>query len=207
MMQDREIQNDPPHIPSLLPHSFITIAIAIALLPNCAMPRLNLLLLSLLLGISVVVSKGFGHSLIPVSHCRQFGLPAKTFEVQSPITTTRGGSALSTTSKTMLFAADPNASKCPVSKSMATFGALWGSWGVVYILVKAVKRVLPIALEPWKGTLTLSPFQWGYVTKLWHVVDHDNNDSSHGMTWHDMDLRPCCFYCHISHPCLALSTL
>ena len=34
--------------------------------------------------------------------------------------------------------------------------------GVVYVLVKAIKRVLPIALEPFQKdtTLILTPFQW-----------------------------------------------
>jgi hypothetical protein len=61
----------------------------------------------------------------------------------------------------MLFAADPAESKCPVSRSMAVFGAVWGSLGVVYILLKAITRVLPIALEPFRGTLALTPIQWG----------------------------------------------
>jgi len=30
-------------------------------------------------------------------------------------------------------------------------GSLWGTFGVVYILAKAIKRVLPIALEPFNG--------------------------------------------------------
>jgi len=30
-------------------------------------------------------------------------------------------------------------------------GAFWGTFGVVYILAKAIKRVLPIALEPFNG--------------------------------------------------------
>jgi len=32
-------------------------------------------------------------------------------------------------------------------------GAFWGTFGVVYILAKAIKRVLPIALEPFNGNL------------------------------------------------------
>ena len=76
-----------------------------------------------------------------------------------PATALRGGSG--TTSTQLLFAADPSeSSKCPVSKSMAIFGTLWGSLGVVYILTKAIKRVLPIALEPLTGGLILSPIQW-----------------------------------------------
>ena len=40
--------------------------------------------------------------------------------------------------------------------------SLWGAFGVVYILAKAVKRVLPIALEPFskaEGVVPLTQFQ------------------------------------------------
>ena len=35
--------------------------------------------------------------------------------------------------------------------------SLWGSCGVVYILVKAIKRVLPIAMEPFSKTVGVVP--------------------------------------------------
>mmetsp|Transcript_9166 Transcript_9166/g.23212 ORF Transcript_9166/g.23212 Transcript_9166/m.23212 type:complete len:359 (+) Transcript_9166:222-1298(+) len=52
--------------------------------------------------------------------------------------------------------------KCPFTKTMAIFGSFWGSLGVVYVLAKAIKRVLPIAMEPIKaGTqTTFTPVQW-----------------------------------------------
>lgn len=40
--------------------------------------------------------------------------------------------------------------------------SLWGSCGVIYILAKAIKRVLPIALEPFskgEGVVPLTQFQ------------------------------------------------
>ena len=38
----------------------------------------------------------------------------------------------------------------------------WGTLGVAYILIKAIKRVIPIALEPFgKGALALSKMQLG----------------------------------------------
>ena len=40
--------------------------------------------------------------------------------------------------------------------------SLWGAFGVVYILAKAIKRVLPIALEPFskaEGVVPLTQFQ------------------------------------------------
>jgi hypothetical protein len=41
--------------------------------------------------------------------------------------------------------------------------SMWGSIGVVYILVKAIKRVVPIALEPFfsKTVVPLTRFQLG----------------------------------------------
>lgn len=53
-------------------------------------------------------------------------------------------------------------SKCPVTGSVAILGSLWGAGGVLYILAKAIKRVLPIALEPFKeGAIPLGQFQLG----------------------------------------------
>jgi len=43
-----------------------------------------------------------------------------------------------------------------------TLASLWGACGVVYILLKAIKRVLPIALEPFgkaEGVVPLTQFQ------------------------------------------------
>eukprot|EP00578_Thalassiosira_sp_NH16_P025143 CAMPEP_0181088044 /NCGR_PEP_ID=MMETSP1071-20121207/6582_1 /TAXON_ID=35127 /ORGANISM="Thalassiosira sp., Strain NH16" /LENGTH=274 /DNA_ID=CAMNT_0023169945 /DNA_START=40 /DNA_END=864 /DNA_ORIENTATION=- len=50
--------------------------------------------------------------------------------------------------------------------------SLWGSCGMVYILVKAIKRVLPIALEPFtkaEGVVPLTQFQLAayILTCLW----------------------------------------
>lgn len=42
--------------------------------------------------------------------------------------------------------------------------SIWGTAGVVYILAKAIRRVLPIALEPFLETSTpLSQVQLGYA--------------------------------------------
>lgn len=50
-------------------------------------------------------------------------------------------------------------SSSPFEKVFQAFSSLWASTGVIYILMKAVKRVLPIALDPFKGGSSLSPFQ------------------------------------------------
>ncbi|GKY91823.1 hypothetical protein MPSEU_000153900 [Mayamaea pseudoterrestris] len=61
-------------------------------------------------------------------------------------------------------------SKCPVTGLAAVFSSLWGTFGVVYILAKAIRRVLPIALEPFQaGVVPLTQVQLGiYIaTCLW----------------------------------------
>ena len=53
-------------------------------------------------------------------------------------------------------------SKCPVTGLAALFGSVWGVTGVLYVLAKAVKRVMPIALEPFQaGAVPLSQFELG----------------------------------------------
>jgi len=41
--------------------------------------------------------------------------------------------------------------------------SLWGSGGVIYILIKAIKRVMPIAFEPFvgEGAIPLTQLQLG----------------------------------------------
>lgn len=42
--------------------------------------------------------------------------------------------------------------------------SLWGAGGVLYILGKAIKRVVPIAMEPFhEGAMPLTQLQLGYV--------------------------------------------
>lgn len=58
-------------------------------------------------------------------------------------------------------------SKCPVTGAATIAASLWGTGGVLYILAKAVTRVLPIAMEPFqKGAVPLSQFQLGYVLQI-----------------------------------------
>lgn len=53
-------------------------------------------------------------------------------------------------------------SKCPLRKLSVLFASSYGTGGVVYILVKAIRRVFPIAMEPFsKGATPLSQFQLG----------------------------------------------
>lgn len=59
--------------------------------------------------------------------------------VESTVTALRAGSS------------SAEGTKCPVTKPIGILSSLWGSFGVVYILYKAIARVLPIALEPFQG--------------------------------------------------------
>jgi hypothetical protein len=52
--------------------------------------------------------------------------------------------------------------KCPATGFATVMASLWGTTGVLYILAKAIKRVLPIALEPFQGVApALSQFELG----------------------------------------------
>jgi hypothetical protein len=120
-------------------------------------------------------------SLLPVSNIMSTVTTTTTATTSHGVTalSTRGGGAgitatpttnaakkstTTTTTTTSLFVSkDGEAVKCPFTKTMTVFGSVWGSFGVIYILTKAVKRVIPIAMEPFTGgTMTLSPFQWRY---------------------------------------------
>ena len=90
----------------------------------------------------------------------------------------RGGavktaSTSKTSTSTSLFTAasgNDGADKCPFSKTMAIFGSVWGTFGVIYILTKAIMRVAPIAYEPFMGTNSplpgFSTIQWRYVIQV-----------------------------------------
>lgn len=70
------------------------------------------------------------------------------------------------TSTSLFSAASGQTPDCPFTRFMAVFGSVWGSFGVIYILAKAIFRVLPIALEPLYGdsSLVLSKIQWSLYT-------------------------------------------
>ena len=58
---------------------------------------------------------------------------------------------------------DDGKDKDPSYKKLSVLlTSLWGSGGVIYILAKAIKRVVPIALEPFsEGAVPLSQVQLG----------------------------------------------
>mmetsp|Transcript_6221 Transcript_6221/g.9094 ORF Transcript_6221/g.9094 Transcript_6221/m.9094 type:complete len:331 (+) Transcript_6221:51-1043(+) len=79
-----------------------------------------------------------------------------------PKKATAHSSAMIATTATSLRAGASSSgkTKCPVTKPIGLLSSFWGSFGVIYILYKAIARVLPIALEPFKGTSpSLTSFQ------------------------------------------------
>ena len=55
--------------------------------------------------------------------------------------------------------------KCPFTKFTKLASSLYGTGGVLYILSKAIRRVAPIALEPFtEGAIPLTQLQLGYVS-------------------------------------------
>jgi hypothetical protein len=123
----------------------------------------------LLLGVSVVLAESFTTTQRH-SHSMQQTATMSTTTTMAPsvLVVARGGESASSSPTSLRAAADPSesssasssSSQGPFSKGVTIFGSLWGSLGVVYILAKAVKRVLPIALEPITGSLLLTPIQW-----------------------------------------------
>lgn len=123
------------------------------------------LLLSLLLGLSVVLSEAF-----TVTH-RNINIMRSSPSVVPTLSIRGGGGGVNVNEAqatkipgTPLFAStslDEELSNANIA--LATFGSLWGTGGFLYILGKAIKRVLPIALEPFQKdtALILTPFQWG----------------------------------------------
>jgi hypothetical protein len=79
-----------------------------------------------------------------------------------------GSHALKATSSSSSNSKKPfnTGTECPVTGAATVLSSLWGTFGVVYILAKAIKRVLPIAMEPFQassGSVALSQFELGCV--------------------------------------------
>jgi hypothetical protein len=93
--------------------------------------------------------------------------PTTTIDVRTTdmrISTTRGGAVVRPSGQ-KLAAQSPasTGSKCPATSAATIAASMWGAGGVIYILAKAIKRVIPIAMEPFQsGSIPLSNFQLGY---------------------------------------------
>ena len=78
------------------------------------------------------------------------------------ITAPRGGAVVARGQKMAATSPAPTGSKCPATSAATVAASLWGAGGVIYILAKAIKRVIPIAIEPFQaGSVPLNNFQLG----------------------------------------------
>lgn len=110
-----------------------------------------------LLGVTAVaLSEGFA---IPTK--RQSFLSSTTSSSTSDLWYPNMPSKITATATSKALNGRGGGSVAAKPNSKLKIGSLWGSLGVIYILAKAIKRVLPIALEPIQGDLVLSPVQWG----------------------------------------------
>jgi hypothetical protein len=95
-------------------------------------------------------SRSSNQSLAFNSHC-QLTIP-QGHKVTSPTHKANAGTmAESTVTALRAGSSSSEGTKCPVTKPIGILSSFWGSFGVVYILYKAIARVFPIALEPFKG--------------------------------------------------------
>ena len=112
------------------------------------------------------VVNGFSSPIIlsqqPRSHSR---FPSAIDRISNMrISTTRGGATVKPKGQ-KLAATSPVAtgSKCPATSAATIAASMWGAGGVIYILAKAIKRVIPIAMEPFQtGSVPLNNFHLGY---------------------------------------------
>jgi hypothetical protein len=139
-------------------------------------PRITAWSFFLLMGLSAVFAEGFsissrhkGRNFLSSARQNQQRRDNNSLNILLPdqhATTTKSNSVLYSPRGGVRYADPSDDEKSPsagfIAKSVSTFGSVWGSLGVVYILAKAITRVLPIALEPFKAgsTLVLSPFHW-----------------------------------------------
>ena len=126
--------------------------------------------------LGIIGNIAFGHSsstlsFVPLTHCRPVANANSIFPqanicnmspcagVASPTLSSkiaRGGAQSAQTSSSN------ESSKCPLRKLSVLLASSYGTGGVVYILIKAIRRVLPIAMEPFsKGAVPLSQLQLG----------------------------------------------
>lgn len=93
-------------------------------------------------------------------HSRSNPLLQHTRITSNNVLTIRGGALLG--ASTTAGDNTSSSSQSPAVKDLTLttgniLASLWGSCGVVYILVKAIKRVLPIAMEPFSKTVGVVP--------------------------------------------------
>jgi hypothetical protein len=101
---------------------------------------------------------GFSSPTTVSRNLARWGRPIAGKKAILELTSPRGGA------KDLKATPYSTGSKCPATGAATIAASIWGTGGVLYILAKAVKRVLPIAMEPFQaGAVPLSQFELGYV--------------------------------------------
>lgn len=86
----------------------------------------------------------------------------RVFLLTSSSSTTSPSSAITTSSSTATILRGGGGETNNNRSISVLLASLWGSGGVIYILAKAIKRVLPIAMEPFaEGAVPLSQLELG----------------------------------------------
>ena len=116
-----------------------------------------------LLGIALLnnATHGFSHTTLPSAYIRSpSAIPSNRIPVnqlqhdaEHQGVLTRGGALASTATNN-----GENESNLTMGKIASS---AWGTFGVAYILLKAIRRVLPIALEPFGKGVELTKVQLG----------------------------------------------
>ena len=110
-------------------------------------------------GSNIIVGTG-------MSSLARVATPATTMPLTAAKKSAQSRKRLSNTSTIKMTSVNGGAAAtAPSYKKASVFlTSLWGSGGVIYILAKAIKRVVPIAMEPFaEGAIPLSQVQLGYV--------------------------------------------
>ena len=82
-----------------------------------------------------------------------------------PVTITLRDALLSRGGALNQAQASSETGKCPFTKFTKLASSIYGTGGVLYILSKAIRRVAPVAMEPFsKGAVPLTQLQLGYVS-------------------------------------------
>lgn len=126
----------------------------------------------LLLALMSYVVHGFSSPILPTqqartttrtSHARLTKLLDHASCRPVLVIATRGGATVGRGQKMAATSPAATGSKCPATSAATVAASMWGAGGVIYILAKAIKRVIPIAMEPFQaGSIPLSNFQLGY---------------------------------------------
>lgn len=132
------------------------------ILPHCRESTHGIMRSSFKLALIALLSSVVYGFSSPTSVPKTAKEESSVLRVRRPsIMTLRGGARAANLKATP---SSTGGSKYPATGLTTIAASIWGTGGVLYILGKAVKRVAPIAIEPFQeGAIPLSQFELGYV--------------------------------------------